>query len=65
LGKRSPHSFTPPPPPHLSVVGVSNNDSKCDDVECFYSSEEEDIEIICVKFDGIYCNDPHCSDKSL
>jgi hypothetical protein len=24
LGKRSPHSFTPPPPP-LSVVGVSNN----------------------------------------
>jgi hypothetical protein len=29
------------------------NDSKCDDVE-FFSSEEDDLEIICVKFDGSY-----------
>jgi hypothetical protein len=27
------------------------NDSKCDDVE-FFSSEEDDLEIVCVKFDG-------------
>jgi hypothetical protein len=25
LGKRAPHSFTTPPPPALSVVGVSNS----------------------------------------
>jgi hypothetical protein len=29
------------------------NDSKCDDVE-FFSSEEGDLEIVCVKFDGSY-----------
>jgi hypothetical protein len=29
------------------------NDSKCDDVE-FFSSEEEDLETVCVKFDGSY-----------
>ena len=29
------------------------NDSKCDDVE-FFSSEEDDLEIVCVKFDGSY-----------
>jgi hypothetical protein len=29
------------------------NDSKCDDVG-FFSSEEHDLETICVKFDGIY-----------
>jgi hypothetical protein len=29
------------------------NDSKCDDVE-FFSSEEDDLETICVKFDGNY-----------
>jgi hypothetical protein len=29
------------------------NDSKCDDVE-YFSSEEEDLEIVCVKFDGSY-----------
>jgi hypothetical protein len=29
------------------------NDSKCDDVE-FFSSEEDDLEKICVKFDGNY-----------
>jgi hypothetical protein len=29
------------------------NDSKCNDVE-FFSSEEDDLEIVCVKFDGSY-----------
>jgi hypothetical protein len=29
------------------------NDSKCDDVE-FFSSEEDDLETVCVKFDGNY-----------
>jgi hypothetical protein len=29
------------------------NDSKCDDVE-FFSSEEDDLEIVCVKFDDSY-----------
>jgi hypothetical protein len=29
------------------------SDSKCDDVE-FFSSEEDDLETICVKFDGSY-----------
>jgi hypothetical protein len=29
------------------------NDSKCDDVD-FFSSEEDDLEIVCVKFDGSY-----------
>jgi hypothetical protein len=29
------------------------NDSKCDDVK-FFSSEEEDLETVCVKFDGSY-----------
>jgi hypothetical protein len=29
------------------------NDSKCDDVE-FFLSEEEDLEIVCAKFDGSY-----------
>jgi hypothetical protein len=29
------------------------NDSKCEDVE-FFSSEEEDLETLCVKFDGSY-----------
>jgi hypothetical protein len=53
LGKRAPHSFTPP----LSVVGVSNKLKTLDcndDVDFFYTSEEEDIETVCAKFDGIY-----------
>jgi hypothetical protein len=29
------------------------NDSKCDDVE-FFSSEEDDLQIVCVKFEGSY-----------
>jgi hypothetical protein len=30
------------------------NDSKCDDVEFFSTSEEENLEIVCVEFDGSY-----------
>jgi hypothetical protein len=30
------------------------NNSKCDDVECFSTSEEENLEIVCVEFDGSY-----------
>jgi hypothetical protein len=30
------------------------NDSKCDDVEFFSTSEEEDLEIVCVEIDGSY-----------
>ena len=30
------------------------NNSKCDDVEFFSTSEEEDVEIVCVKFDDSY-----------
>jgi hypothetical protein len=40
LGKISPHSFTPPPPP-LSVVGVSN---KCLKLEETYQKKKEDVE---------------------
>jgi hypothetical protein len=30
------------------------NDSKCDDVEFLSTSEEENLEIVCVEFDGSY-----------
>jgi hypothetical protein len=30
------------------------NNSKCDDVEFFSTSEEENLEIVCVEFDGSY-----------
>jgi hypothetical protein len=46
-------------PKSISNEGIESpkaldcNDSKCDDVE-FFSSEEHDLEIVCVKFDGNY-----------
>jgi hypothetical protein len=30
------------------------NNSKCDDVDYFSTSEEENLEIVCVEFDGSY-----------
>jgi hypothetical protein len=36
-----------------SPKNLDCNDSQCDDVE-FFSSEEDDLEIVCVKFDGSY-----------
>jgi hypothetical protein len=40
-------------PKRESPKTLDCNDSKCDDVE-FFSSEEDDLEIVCVKFDGSY-----------
>jgi hypothetical protein len=36
-----------------STKNLDCNDSKCDDVE-FFSSEEDDLDIVCVNFDGGY-----------
>jgi hypothetical protein len=36
-----------------SLKTLDCNDSKCDDVE-FFSSEEDDLETVCVKFDDNY-----------
>jgi hypothetical protein len=37
-----------------STKTLECNDSKCDDVGFFSTSEEENLEIVCVKFDGSY-----------